>query len=237
MKSSFTSKNRILRALPIKESRIIVPQLRPIWLDKDQVLSEVGERAKNVIFPEEALISYVSETSDGEAIEVCVVGNEGAVDLGALLALRTSFRAVVQIAGPANAISTDFLRREFGRCDVVHRILLQYTGALLAQLAQTSVCNKFHFIDQRFCRWLLTATDRIGSTDIPMTQDALARVLGSRRASVSGVAGALQSKGIIRYSRGVISILDRQALESKCCECYQSICMAHDNCVSAAPRS
>jgi CRP-like cAMP-binding protein len=233
MMSSFNSKNRILKGLPPRESRIILPQLRQIWLPKDHVLSEAGERVKEVIFPDQVLISFLSDTADGGSIEVCVVGNEGAVDLGTLLSQRAAFRAVVQIPGQAHVISSDFLRKEFGRCDVVHRILLNYTAALLSQLAHTAVCNKFHSIYQRFCRWLLLASDRIRSSDIPMTQDAMGRVLGSRRASISAVAVALQRKGLIQYGRGAISILNRKALEAESCECYQTINAAHDLTVSA----
>jgi CRP-like cAMP-binding protein len=229
MKSSVIYKNRILKGLPPKESRIILPHLKPVWLDKDHVLSEAGERVKQVVFPDDALISYLSGTSEGESIEVCVVGNEGLVDIGALLSYRTAFRSVVQIPGQAYVLSTDFLRKEFTRCETIHHVVLHYTGALLIQLAQTAVCNKFHSIDARFCRWLLMANDRIKETNIPMTQDAMARILGSRRASISGVAGALQKRGIIRYYRGVISILDRKALEAECCECYLTIVTAHEN--------
>jgi CRP-like cAMP-binding protein len=146
MKSSGVHKNQILKGLPAKESRIILPNLHPIWLAKDQVLTEVGRMTKHVIFPEEALVSYMSGTSDGESLEVGVVGHEGVVGLGALLSERTIFRAVVQIPGQAYMISSDFLRKEFGRCDVVHHILLRYTGAFMLQLAQTAVCNKFHSI-------------------------------------------------------------------------------------------
>lgn len=237
MKSNFVFKNRILKSLPQKESRIILPHLRQIWLAKDQVLSEAGQRIKEILFPDEALISYMAGTSEGESIEVCVVGNEGAVDLGALLSQRTAFRAVVQIPGQAYVISTDILRKEFGRCDVVHEVLLRYTGALLAQLAQTAVCNQFHSIEQRLCRWLLMASDRIRSGEIPMTQEAMARILGSRRASISGSAGTLQRKGFIRYNRGVISILDRKSIETECCECYETIAAAHENLALAKPGS
>jgi CRP-like cAMP-binding protein len=237
MKSGLDFKNRILKGLPARESRILVPHLRSVWLAKDHVVSEAGERIREVFFPDEALISYLSGTSDGESIEVCAVGNEGVVDLGGLLSQRTALRAVVQIPGHAYMISSELLRKEFIRCDIVHHVLLHYTGALLTQLAQTAVCNKFHGIHQRFCRWLLMAHDRIRSTEIPMTQDAMARLLGSRRASISGVAGALQRKGVIRYNRGVISILDRRALESECCECYQTIVAAHEHSALAAYRS
>jgi len=227
MKSSLVFKNHILRDLPPREIKLMMPHLRQVWLAKDHVLSEAGERVRQVFFPDEALISYLSETADGDCIEVSVVGNEGAVDLGALLSQRNTFRAVVQIPGKAYVISTDFLKKEFGRCGLVHRAILQYTAALLMQLAQVVVCNKFHSIDERFCRWLLMAKDRITADNIPMTQEAMARILGSRRASVSDVAGALRKKGLIRYNRGVISILDRTALETACCECYQTITTAH----------
>jgi CRP-like cAMP-binding protein len=229
MKSSVVHRNRILKGLPARESRLILPHLHPIWLVKDHVLTEVGGLVKHVLFPDEALVSYMSGTSDGESLEVGVVGHEGLIGLGTLLTERTIFRAVVQVPGQAYRISSDFLRKEFGRCEVVHRIVLRYTGALMAQLAQTAVCNKFHSIDQRFCRWLLMANDRIRNNDITMTQDAMARILGSRRASISGVAGALQKKGIIQYNRGIISILDREALETECCECYPTIVAAYEN--------
>jgi CRP-like cAMP-binding protein len=235
MKSSgIYHRNRILQGLAPKESRMILPHLKPVCLAKDDVLSEAGERVRQVFFPDDALISYVSETSDGESVEVYVVGSEGFVDVGSLLSNRTAFRSVVQIPGQAYALSADFLRKEFGRCDTIHQIFLHYTGALMIQLAQTAVCNKFHPIDARFCRWLLTANDRIEKNDIPMTQDAMARILGSRRASISGVAGVLQRKGVIRYHRGVISILDRKALETECCECYQTIVTAQQPFTSVA---
>lgn len=229
MKNSVIYKNRILKGLSPKEGRAILPHLKQVWLAKDRVLSEAGERAKHVFFPDEALISYVSGTSEDESIGVSVVGNEGLVALDGLLVRRAAFRAVVQIPGRAYVISADFLKREFGRCDMIHHGVLNYLGALMIQLAQTAVCNKFHSMDARFRRWLLMANDRIRKDDIPMTQDAMARILGSRRASVSEVAGTLQRRGIIRYRRGVISILDRKSLEKECCECYPIIVAAHEN--------
>lgn len=220
-------KNRILKALPPKEYRIVAPQLKSVVLPKGIVLYEAGERVGQVYFPEEAMISYLSGTAEGESIEVCVVGNEGVAGLASLLADSTAFRAVVQIPGAAYAIGREFLRREFKRCEVLHRVLLHYTNALLIQVAQTAVCNKFHSVEERFCRWLLMAQDRVDSDKLPLTQDAMARILGSRRASVTVAAGILQKKGIIRYSRGIITILDRRYLESAACECYETISAAH----------
>jgi CRP-like cAMP-binding protein len=230
MKSS-THRNRILKALPSRESRILLPQLQAVWLAKDRVLSEAGERGKQVYFPDEALISYLSGTAEGDSIEVSLVGNEGIVDLGSLLLGRPAFRSVVQVPGLAYVISADYLRREFDRSDGIHQMILRYAGATLVQVAQTAVCNKFHSIDQRFCRWLLMANDRTKRHEIPMTQDAMARTLGSRRASISGVADELRARGMIQYHRGQISILNRKALESHSCECYQTIVTAHEKSV------
>jgi len=220
-------RNRILRGLPPTETRQILPHLRPIVLRKDAVLYEAGQYINQVYFPDEAMVSYLSETSAGDSIEVCIVGNEGVVGITSLIRDPTAFRAVVQIPGRAYAVNCEFLRKEFGRCDVIHRILLHYTNALLIQLAQTAVCNKFHSVEERFCRWLLMAHETTSSDSIPMTQDALARVLGSRRASISDVAGCFQKSGTIQYSRGIIRILVRKRLEAEACECYKTISAAH----------
>jgi CRP-like cAMP-binding protein len=220
-------KNRILKALPHKEYRLIAPHLRLVNLAQGTELYQAGERIDEVYFPEEATISYLSGTADGETLEVCVIGNEGMVGIASVLADAAAFRAVVQLPGHAYGMKRDLVRKEFKRCDTFHRVLLHYANALLIQIAQTAVCNKFHSVEQRFCRWLLLAHDHSVDDEIPLTQEALARVLGSRRASVSLVASAFQKKGAIRYSRGVIHILERKHLESASCECYESISAAH----------
>jgi CRP-like cAMP-binding protein len=220
-------KNRILKALPSKEYRIISPQLNPILLEKGTILYEVGERISEVYFPEDGMISYLSGTADGETVEVSVVGNEGVVGIASLLGESTAFRALVQIPGRAYILKRDIIRKEFRRYEGLQRVLLHYTNALVVQIAQTAVCNKFHSVEERFCRWLLMADDRSAADTLPMTQEALARVLGSRRASVSVVAAAFQKRGAIRYSRGMIHILDRKHLEAASCECYETISAAH----------
>jgi CRP-like cAMP-binding protein len=220
-------KNRILKLLPVKEYRTILSQLKAVDLPQGNVLYEAGERIQEVYFPDEATISYLSGTADGETLEVCVIGNEGVVGIPSLLADSTSFRAVVQLPGRAYAMRRDVLRKEFKRCEALHKILLYYTNALLIQIAQTAVCNKFHSVEERFCRWLLMANDRSVTDRVPLTQEALSRVLGSRRASVSVTASAFQKKGAIRYSRGIIRILDRKHLEKSSCECYETIYAAH----------
>jgi len=198
------NRNRILRSLPPREIRILTPNLRSVVLRKDAVLYEAGQRIKDVYFPEHAMISYVSGTSDGETIEVSVVGNEGVAGIECLMEGVTAFRAVV-----------------------LQKALLNYAKALYVQLGQTAVCNKFHSVEERFCRWLLVALDKSAASSIPMTQDALARVLGTRRASVSGAASGFQRRGTIRYTRGTISVLNRKHLEAQACECYETIASAH----------
>jgi CRP-like cAMP-binding protein len=220
-------KNRILKALPAKEYRIIAPHLKPLLLPKGTVLYEVGERVNDLYFLEDAMISYLSGTADGETLEVSVIGNEGVAGIPSLLGGSAAFLSLVQIPGRAYSIKRDILRREFKRNEGLHRVLLHYMNALVVQVAQTAVCNKFHSVQERFCRWLLIAHDRTDSGTLPMTQEELGRVLGSRRASVSVVAAGFQKRGAIRYSRGVIRILDRKHLEAATCECYETISAAH----------
>ena len=219
-------RNRILRSLPSRESRILTPYLRSVALRKDAVLYEAGQRIKDVYFPEHSMISYVSGTSEGETIEVSVVGYEGVAGIECVMEGFTAFRAVVQIPGPAHAVSYEFLRKELGRCDFIQKSFVNYAKALFVQLGQTAVCNKFHSVEERFCRWLLMAVDKSAGHSIPMTQDALARALGTRRASVSGAASAFQRDGTIRYTRGTISVLNRKNLEAEVCECYETIAAA-----------
>src|SRR5439155_25352546 len=212
-------KNRILKALSSKDYRILAPHLKPISLPKGKALYEVGEKIDEVYFLEDGMVSYLSGTAEGETLEVSVIGNEGIVGIASILGDSTAFRAVVQIPGRAHSVKRDILRREFKRCEGLNRVLLHYTNALVIQVAQTAVCNKFHSVQERFCRWLLMAHDRSSSDTIPMTQESVARVLGSRRASVSVVAASFQKKSAIRYSRGMIRILDRKYLEAASCEC------------------
>src|SRR5215472_16561481 len=128
-------KNRIIKTLPLKEYRLVMAQLKPVELTQGAVLYEAGERIRDVYFPEEATISYLSGTADGETLEVCVIGNEGVVGIASLLADTTAFHAVVQLPGRAYAMKREQLRKEFRRSEVLHRVLLSYTNALLIQIA------------------------------------------------------------------------------------------------------
>jgi CRP-like cAMP-binding protein len=221
-------KNEILRSLPAREMKLLNPELQPVNLEKGAVLHEPGESLAHVYFPAGSMVSYLSSTSEGQTIEVCVVGNEGMVGGPAMMSGSTAFRATVQIAGSAFRMTTEALRREFKRSETFHAILLRYTNALLVQVAQTAVCNKFHSVEERLCRWLLIADARSQAKQLTLTQDELARILGTRRASVTVAAGAMQKDGLIKYSRGVIDILDRQRVEQQACECYKTIAAAYE---------
>jgi len=220
-------KNRILQALPSKEYRVISPHLRPTELRKGTVLYEAGHKVNLIYFLEKSLVSCLSGTSEGETIEVCVVGGEGVVGITTLFGEASTFRAMVQVSGSALSVPETVLKREFSRCDTLNHLLLRYTHALLVQIAQTAVCNKFHSIEQRLCRWLLMAQDRLESDSFPITQDGIARILGSRRASVTVIAGELERRGIIGHNRGVVRIKDRKRLQIVACECYETIHTAY----------
>ena len=132
-------------------------------------------------------------------------------------------QAVVQCAGDGNCLNAALLKQEFERSPEVLGLLLRYVQALLIQTSQTAVCNRHHSVDQQFCRWLLLTLDRVPSSQINMTHEVIAQMLGVRREGVTAAAGKLQDVGAIRYTRGAIIILERSALEARCCECYQTV--------------
>ena len=219
--------NRILDSLPSKERRQLSQQTTTVHLSRSTVLFESGDAPEFVYFPVDALVSYLSSTAAGQSIEVGLVGNEGVVGIATLFGNTTAFRAVVQISGAAIRVNRLALKREFQACDAVREVLLGYANSLLTQVAQTAVCNKFHNTDARFCRWLLMAHDRSGANQLAITHDSIARILGTRRASITICAGKLQKAGAIRCTRGVTTILNRSILEAAVCECYETIVAAH----------
>ena len=221
-------KNRVLEALPAKERRVVAVQMTEVNLPRSAVLFDAGDSPEYVYFPTGAMVSFLSSTADGQSIEVGLVGNEGVVGIATVFGNVAAFRAVVQIGGLCLRMNRSALKREFQRSDAIREVLLEYANALLIQIAQTAVCNKFHNIEARFCRWLLLAHDGSASNLLTITHDAIARILGTRRASITIVAGKLQKAGAIRYSRGVITILDRAALKRTVCECYETIVAAHE---------
>ena len=169
-------------------------------------------------------MSILSQAENGDSIEVSLVGREGIIGIPLVLkTLKFPYRAVVQRPGTARRMKAVVLRKEFDRCGQLHELLLHYVHTLIVQLAQSSVCNRFHTTRQRLCRWLLASQDLSGSGELRSTQEFLSQMLGVNRGSANQAAGSLQKAGLIRYRRGQITILNRSGLEAAACECYHII--------------
>jgi CRP-like cAMP-binding protein len=216
--------NRLLATLTTKEHKRLLPKLKTVSLVLGEVLYEPGAAIKHVYFPNDSIISLISELSETSLLEVGMVGNEGMAGLPVFMGVNSSStRAVVQGAGTAMRMTSAAVRTEANRLGNLHHLLHRYSHSLMAQVSQSSACNRFHFVNARLARWLLMTKDRLGAEKFPLTQEFLANMLGVRREGVSKAAGALQAGKLIRYSRGVITILDRRGLEAKACECYAII--------------
>lgn len=175
-------------------------------------------------FPTTAIVSLLHVTKEGASAEVAVIGKDGLVGFALFMGGQTTTtRAVVQSAGIAYSLPASVLKEEFARHDTLEDVLLRYTQCLMTQIAQTAICNRHHSIDQQLCRWLLLSLDRLSGSEINMTQELIANMLGVRREGVTEAAGRLQSAGLIQYSRGHIAVLDRPGLEARVCECYDVV--------------
>ena len=216
--------NQLLASLPPSEYQRLVPHLESVTLNLGQVLYEVGEVIQYVYFPIQSMISLVCILRNNAMTEFALVGNEGMVGLPVFLGGNlTISRAVVQVPDSALRMQADVLKSEFERGESLQKILLLYTQALLTQVAQNAVCKSYHTIDKRLARWLLSVQDCVQKEELPLTQKYISEILGTRRASITEAAGSLQAEGLIRYSRGQIIILDREALAARACECYSSV--------------
>jgi CRP-like cAMP-binding protein len=213
--------NRLLAVLPAIERERVYPGLELVSMPLGRVLYESGSKLDHVYFPADSIVSLLYVMADGASAEIAVVGNDGMVGVALFMGGETTpSRAVVQSAGVAYRLSGSAVKDEFRRGGAMQHLLLRYTQALLTQMAQTAVCNRHHSVDQQLCRWLLLSLDRLSSNQLKMTQELIANMLGVRREGVTEAAGKLQAAGVIRYSRGRITVLDRAALEAHACECY-----------------
>lgn len=217
--------SRVLDALPPKDFARLAPRLESIDLRRGQDLHEMGGEIEHAYFPTHGMISLVSQVpAAGSNIEVGLIGWEGMAGVSSVLGVdRSPQRAMVQIPGGGFRVGTDALRAEFRRGGVLQELLLRYTHALLLQLGVVAGCNRLHHMEERLARWLLMASDRTGSGELPLTQEFIAMMLGVRRAGVTKAALALQKDGLIHYSRGHVTISDREGLEDLACDCYPII--------------
>lgn len=213
--------NQILRALPAPERERLYPHLRLVPMPRGMVIYESGARLRHIYFPTDCIVSLLYVLEDGNSAEIAIVGKEGAVGVSLFMGGETTpSRAVVQSPGCAYRLAGARLKQEFDRHGQMLSLLLRYTQSLITQMAQTAVCNRYHALDQQLCRWLLLSLDRLESNELKMTQELIASMLGVRREGVTEAAGRLQQQGVIRYSRGKITVLDRLKLEKLSCECY-----------------
>jgi CRP-like cAMP-binding protein len=221
--------NRLIGALPDADYRRWQESLEEVELPLGQVLYESGAVLSHVYFPTTSIVSLLYVMENGASAEIAVVGNEGLVGISLFMGGgSTPSRAVVQSAGRGFRMLALNIKEEFDRSGPVLHLLLRYTQALITQMSQTAVCNRHHSLDQQLCRWLLLSLDRLQGTELVMTQELIANMLGVRREGVTEAATKLQRDGLIRYARGHITILDRAGLEQRACECYQVVKKEYD---------
>jgi CRP-like cAMP-binding protein len=216
--------NHLLAALPHAEYQRLLAGLEPVSLKFGEVLHEPGVSIRYVYFPIDCAISLLTAVVGERALEVGLVGREGMVGISLALGVEvSSVRALVEVAGMAMRMKAARFREALRQCPPLQHALYRYTDAKLAQARQTIACNCFHAVEARLARWLLMTGDRVLSEEFFLTQAFLAQMLGVRRGTVSGAAGFLQQRKLIRYSRGGIRILDRKGLEAVSCRCYTRI--------------
>jgi CRP-like cAMP-binding protein len=227
-------RNKLLAALPEPEWARWSPLLEPVELPLGRVVYESGRPLTHVYFPIDAIVSLLYVMENGGSAEIAVVGNEGLVGISLFMGGETTpSRAVVQSAGSGFRLQAEAMKKEFNRAGPVLHLLLRYTQALITQMAQTAVCNRHHTLDQQLCRWLLLSLDRLQGSELRMTQELIANMLGVRREGVTEAALKLQASGLIRYARGHITVLDRSGLEQRTCECYAVVKKEYDRLLPA----
>jgi CRP-like cAMP-binding protein len=226
--------NQLLAAMPDTDYRALVPALEHVEMPLGQAVYESGGPQGYVYFPTSCIVSLLYVLADGATAEIAVTGHEGMVGISLFMGGETTpSRAVVQSAGEGYRLRGSVLKKEFERGGALQHLLLRYTQALITQMTQTAVCNRHHSVDQQLCRWLLLSLDRLPSDKLVMTQELIANMLGVRREGVTEAAGKLQAEGLIEYSRGKITVVDRAKLENRVCECYAVVKREYDRLLPA----
>lgn len=225
LKSRAEARNYLLESIPQQEYALLEPHLKEVPLKQGLILHEQGDEIEHVYFPNSGMVSVVVVLADGEqSVETATVGREGAV--GAIAGLgprKSTARAIVQVAGNAVRLPARQLQNAVARSPFLRDFIVRYQEMLLHQAQQSTACNALHEARPRLCRWLLQTHDRLDSDVIALTQEFLAQMLGVRRTTVTELARGLQKKGLVRYKRGKIEVLDRDGLEECACECYGAI--------------
>ena len=217
-------KNNLLATLSSDDYALLAGHLTQVDLEKGRLLYDPGDKIDTVYFPIDCVISLMTLMESGAAIESATVGREGGVGLLAAISPRQSLsRAIVQVPGRCARVGVGPIAEVCARSPALRSMIERHNDALFGHAIQSVACNALHSVEARFCRWLLSCRDRIDSDTINLTQEFLADMLGVQRTTVTAVAGALQAKGLIRYRRGVVDILDRPGIEAMACECYGAV--------------
>jgi len=217
-------KNRILAALPATEFALLANHLTHVKLALGESLHRAGDLISNAFFVESGFISALTMLSDGQPLEIGLIGAEGVVGVSLALGAKHSYsETMCQTGGDAYRIPTAAFKDAVAHAPHLRDLLLRYVHVFGVQVAQTAACNAHHELGQRLARWLLGAHDRSGVPELSLTQDLIAVMLGVRRSTVSIAASTLQRAGVIRYQHGKITIIDRVGLENAACECYEAV--------------
>jgi CRP-like cAMP-binding protein len=226
--------NRLLAALPHEDHGLIAPHLVQVELERGRLLYDPGDPIETIYFPTDGVISLMTLMENGAAIESATIGREGALGLMAAVAPRQSLsRAIVQTPVRTARMSAAALHEAWQKSPAIKQLVDRHSEALFGHAIQSVACNALHSVEARFCRWLLTCHDRISSDTVALTQEFLADMLGVQRTTVTAVARTLQEKGVIRYRRGVVDIMDRSGLEALACECYGVIHRTYERLLPA----
>jgi CRP-like cAMP-binding protein len=213
--------NEILLGLPPRERELLFSKLELVRLRMHHVLHETGDTLKSAYVPTSGLVSILSVFPDGKSVEVGLVGKEGFIGLPLVAGFRTApTRAIAQIEGSVFRVDGETLVALLRQCPTLDRQLQQFSQIMAMQVTQIAACNRLHEVNERLARWLLMSADRIESNSVPLTQELIAQMLGTRRSSVTVAAGMLQKAGLIAHTRGDVRIVNRRKLEEVACECY-----------------
>jgi CRP-like cAMP-binding protein len=228
--SSLLNANRLLSALPEAEAAFLRPHLELVPMQVGTILANPGDTVSLCHFPTKGMISLLSVTERGDSIEVAYVGHEGMAGIGAVFGgQEVLYQMLVQAETECIIADADAVRELFIKGPIFHDLLLRYVYALLKQMSQTCLCNHFHTIEQRLCRWLTVMCERSGNHRLSLTQEFLAHMLGVQRTSIGMITQSMKANGIIRYSRGRLEVVNPERVRASACECYHIVNTEYEN--------
>lgn len=217
-------RNTILRDLDEREAAMLAPHLQEVVIERGTVIAEAGDPLPFVYFPVEGVLSFVGATENGATVELADVGRDGIAAVSAIFGKhQLPFRVVSKVSGRALRVPTEVVARQLRECGQLQTRLLEAADAIIAQISQAAVCNRYHNAKERLARWLMTTADRAQTLDLPVTHEFISSMVGGPRSAVTEASAELRQSGAIEYSRGLLQIRDAEKLREECCECYEAI--------------